>query len=85
MDFEYKIIGLNRDRKDLFIRIDKRIEEMFENGFIKEVEKLLSEGLFNSRSTNVSDRISRGDPIHSRFDGFSGMPLTGLRKDPMNL
>ena len=44
VDFEYKIIGLNRERKDLFIRIDKRIEEMFENGFIKEVEKLLSMG-----------------------------------------
>ena len=74
MDFEYKIIGLNRDRKDLFTRIDKRIEEMFENGFIKEVEKLVIQGLFNSRSANVSDRIPRGDPIHPRFDGFSGMP-----------
>jgi tRNA dimethylallyltransferase len=44
VDFEYKIIGLNRDRKELFIRIDKRIEEMFENGFINEVEGLLSKG-----------------------------------------
>ena len=44
LDFEYKIIGLTRDRKELFIRIDKRIEEMFENGFIKEVEGLLSKG-----------------------------------------
>ena len=44
VDFEYKIIGLNRSRKDLFIRIDKRIEEMFENGFIKEVEELLTKG-----------------------------------------
>ena len=44
VDFEYKIIGLNRDRKELFIRIDNRIEEMFENGFIKEVEELLSQG-----------------------------------------
>jgi tRNA dimethylallyltransferase len=44
IDFMYKIIGLDRDRKDLFIRIDKRIEEMFKNGFIKEVEGLLSQG-----------------------------------------
>ncbi len=44
LDFEYKIIGLTRDRKELFIRIDKRIGEMFENGFIKEVEGLLSKG-----------------------------------------
>ena len=44
VDFEYKIIGLNRERKDLFLRIDKRIEEMFENGFIEEVESLLSKG-----------------------------------------
>ena len=44
VDFEYKIIGLIRERKDLFIRIDNRIEEMFERGFIKEVEELLSKG-----------------------------------------
>lgn len=44
VDFEYKIIGLIRDRKELFVRIDKRIEDMFENGFIKEVEGLLSKG-----------------------------------------
>ena len=44
VDFEYKIIGLIRDRKELFSRIDKRIEEMFENSFINEVEGLISKG-----------------------------------------
>ncbi len=44
VDFEFKIIGLERDRKELFVQIDKRIEEMFANGFINEVEELLSKG-----------------------------------------
>ncbi len=44
VDFEYKIIGLHRDRKELFDRIDNRIVDMFKNGLIKEVEELLSAG-----------------------------------------
>jgi tRNA dimethylallyltransferase len=44
VDFDYKIVGLIRDRRDIYERIDKRIEEMFASGFVKEVQKLLSEG-----------------------------------------
>jgi tRNA dimethylallyltransferase len=44
IDFEYKIVGLNRDRSELYERIDKRIEDMFASGFVKEVQKLLSKG-----------------------------------------
>jgi tRNA dimethylallyltransferase len=42
--FKYKIIGLNRERRSLYNLIDKRIEEMFDRGFIAEVETLLSQG-----------------------------------------
>lgn len=38
------IIGLNRPRTELFARVDARIENMIDNGFIEEVERLLVEG-----------------------------------------
>ena len=44
LDFVYKIVGLNRDRSQLYDRIDKRIEEMFKRGFISEVKALLDQG-----------------------------------------
>jgi tRNA dimethylallyltransferase len=43
-NFAYKLIGLYRDRHELYERIDKRIEEMFKKGFISEVQALLELG-----------------------------------------
>lgn len=43
-DFKYKIIGLNRDRRQLYDRIDKRIDAMFAAGFVDEVKALLEKG-----------------------------------------
>jgi len=37
-------IGLNRPREELYQRVDKRIEAMFEAGFVDEVRKLLEKG-----------------------------------------
>ena len=42
--FSRKIIGLIRDRGDLYCRIDQRIENMISGGLIQEVEKLLKSG-----------------------------------------
>ena len=42
--FSYKLIGLTRDRKNLYERIDARIEGMMELGFVHEVEDLLQKG-----------------------------------------
>lgn len=42
--FSRKIIGLIRDRVELYKRIDCRIEQMMKNGFVKEVENLLEKG-----------------------------------------
>ena len=44
IDFQYKLIGLLRDRKELYQRIDKRIECMFEAGFLEEVQAILDSG-----------------------------------------
>ncbi len=45
----YTMIGLRRDRKDLYSRIEKRVEEMFENGLVEETEKLLEAGIRENR------------------------------------
>jgi tRNA dimethylallyltransferase len=42
--YSRKIIGLIRDRTELYKRIDERIYQMLENGFIQEVENLLKKG-----------------------------------------
>jgi len=44
IDFQYKLIGLSRDREELFKRIDERIDDMFEGGFISEVEAIIKNG-----------------------------------------
>lgn len=41
----YKVIGLIRLRKVLYQRVDDRIESMFVEGFVQEVEDLLSKGI----------------------------------------
>lgn len=42
--YNFKIIGLNRPRSDLYQRVDLRIEKMLEQGFLEEVKKLAAKG-----------------------------------------
>ncbi|MBN2117501.1 MAG: tRNA (adenosine(37)-N6)-dimethylallyltransferase MiaA [Anaerolineales bacterium] len=44
-------IGLTRPRPELYARVDRRIEEMFANGFIVEVKRLLEAGYSPSLPT----------------------------------
>jgi tRNA dimethylallyltransferase len=44
IDFQYKLIGLLRDRKELYQRIDERIEGMFRAGLLEEVQAILDSG-----------------------------------------
>ena len=44
IDFQYKLIGLLRNRRELYQRIDKRIESMFKAGFLEEVQAILNSG-----------------------------------------
>lgn len=41
-------IGLKLGRKELYHRIEQRVERMFQNGIIEEVEHLLSQGIVES-------------------------------------
>ncbi len=42
--YSYLLIGLIRSRQDLYTRIDNRIDEMINNGFIDEVRALMRRG-----------------------------------------
>jgi tRNA dimethylallyltransferase len=44
-DYSFLILGLKRDREELYQRIDERIESMIASGWIDEVNALLQEGL----------------------------------------
>ena len=43
-DLDFKLVGLNRPREELYTRVDARIEDMFEQGFVEEVKNLLDKG-----------------------------------------
>ena len=44
-DYEVKLIGLTRDRAELYDRINRRVDILVENGLFEEVEGLLRMGL----------------------------------------
>ncbi len=43
-DERFTIIVLNRERNELYKRINERVEKMFKDGFVEEVQKLLKMG-----------------------------------------
>jgi tRNA dimethylallyltransferase len=42
--FEYSIIGLTMPRKELYRRVDARVDDMIKNGFVDEVKRLIESG-----------------------------------------
>lgn len=44
-DYDYLLIGLNRDREELYQRIDQRVDLLLNAGLVGEIEHLLSLGL----------------------------------------
>ncbi len=45
MDYKYILIGLYRNREELYTRINKRVDLLMEAGLLKEVERLAASGL----------------------------------------
>ncbi|MCH5148397.1 MAG: tRNA (adenosine(37)-N6)-dimethylallyltransferase MiaA [Clostridiales bacterium] len=43
--FDYTAVAINYPREELYSRIDKRVDEMFERGLVEEVQKLLKSGI----------------------------------------
>ena len=44
-DYGCVLIGLNRDREELYRRIEERVDELMKAGLVKEIESLLEKGL----------------------------------------
>jgi tRNA dimethylallyltransferase len=44
-DYSFLLLGLRRDREELYERIDERIQKMIENGWVDEVKDLLDRGV----------------------------------------
>ena len=42
--FESIVVGISGDRAELYSRADRRFDQMMENGFVEEVERLLASG-----------------------------------------
>ena len=59
--YSYRTFVLTRDRKYLYRRIEKRVEEMIENGLVEEVGHLLSSGF--SSDLNPLRTIGYQEPI----------------------
>jgi tRNA dimethylallyltransferase len=53
INFQYKLIGLSRDREELYKRIDQRIDTMFSTGLVSEVERILEKG-YTRNSASLS-------------------------------
>lgn len=51
--YDFKIIGLTRDRKKLYKIIDDRVDEMINEGLINEVRNLYDQGI-NTRAINTA-------------------------------
>lgn len=44
-EYEYVLVGLTRDREELYARINKRVDLLIENGLVEEVKGLMDLGL----------------------------------------
>ena len=44
LPYQYKLVGLKRERAQLYERVDARIEQMLANGLIEEVKGLMAQG-----------------------------------------
>jgi len=63
----FKIFGLMRKRSSLYQRIDKRVEDMFSQGLISEVESLLGRNLSQTAYQAIGLKEVRGY-LESRYD-----------------
>ncbi|MGB5529328.1 MAG: tRNA (adenosine(37)-N6)-dimethylallyltransferase MiaA, partial [Ignavibacteriaceae bacterium] len=60
--YDFKQFGLNWERKILYQNIDKRVDEMIENGFIAEVKNILEKGY--DKNLNSLNTVGYKEIIH---------------------
>lgn len=73
------ILGLKRDREELYKRVDQRVDEMFEAGFINEVKKCFAEGL-NENDPGMQGIGYREFFLMGRRGEITGSDVKGLIK-----
>lgn len=67
------VFGLRRDRKRLYDRINKRVDQMFEQGFLEEVKSIIAKGYslqdpgLNTVGYKQAIRFIRGDMKRNRM------------------
>ncbi len=49
--YKYLLIGLNRERDELYERVEARVDKMFDEGLVEEVKTLLDEGYSSELSS----------------------------------
>ena len=73
-DYDVLLIGITRDREELYERINKRVDIMVDQGLFKEVEKLLQMGLqeedISMKGIGYKEIIAFYDGILSKEDAI---------------
>lgn len=94
LPFDFIRVGLTRDRQELYRLIDKRVDHMFMNGFVDEVENLLrmNPGMTAEQAIGykeVSDFLRGGllleeavSLIKQRTRNYAKRQFTWFRKEP---
>ena len=70
-DYETILIGLTRDRAELYDRINRRVEVLIEQGLLEEVEELMRMGMTEDHISMKGHRL-QGDPGVFPRQVFSG-------------
>jgi tRNA dimethylallyltransferase len=96
-DLDFLIIGLYRDREDLFRRINLRVDEMFRAGLVEEIRELMRAGaqadwpgmkgigyreFFISRRSGEFSYRQTGDLIKQASKAYAKRQMTFFRSIP---
>ena len=65
-DYEYTLIGLTRNREELYERVNKRVDILVQQGLFEEVQKLLDMGL------SINDIAMKGIGYKEIIEFFNG-------------
>ncbi|MBP3758457.1 MAG: tRNA (adenosine(37)-N6)-dimethylallyltransferase MiaA [Firmicutes bacterium] len=73
-DYDVLLIGITRDREELYDRINRRVDIMVEQGLFKEVEELLEMGLqeedISMKGIGYKEIIAYFDGVYSKEDAI---------------
>lgn len=98
-NLSFKYIVLNRDRDDLYERINKRVDVMLNNGLVKEVEDLLAKGYsreltsmqgigYKEIISYLNDELSYEDAVEllkRNSRRYAKRQLTWFRREPSKM